>query len=547
MHQIPQITALYCRLSKDDGRDGDSNSIASQKSILLDYAKSHAFYDTEFFIDDGFSGTTFHRPGFARMQQMLEEGRISTVIVKDLSRFGRNYLEVGHYLEIVFPTKGVRFISIQENIDSFSNDTTELVPFSNIFNEWYAAQTSKKIRAVHQQKSKDGKRVGASVPYGYVRDPNNQDIWHIDQTAAEVVRLIFSLFLDGNGTTKIARILQEKCILTPTAYRLQLGMPAHHKLSGDPYLWQGTTVMHILDNIRYTGCTANFMSTRISYKVRKKILNDKEDWVIIPDTQPAIIDSHTYDRVQQLRQNRHRCTKTGKTSMFSGLVYCADCKSKLQFCSIRKSGSIYGYFRCSQYKSGRGKCTSHYISQNVLTKIVTESIQRLANFISCYEPVFLFLVHKQQAIAQDNAIKLMRHNLDAAKKRIEALDKLMQKVYEDYVFGKISEERCQKMTVAFETEQQELIQCVDANEAKLAAQENNAANLRQLLDMLRTCQTITELTPTMVRTLIDRIEIDDDQLKKKGKTVHVDIYYTAVGLINIPSEEELKVLIEEMQ
>lgn len=262
-----KAVALYCRLSQDDGKEGESNSITNQKDILLTYAHSKGLYNTEFFIDDGISGTTFNRPGFQRMQQLIDQGHIGTVIVKDLSRFGRNYLEVGNYLEIIYPTRGIRFISIQENVDSLQNGSTELVPFSNIFNEWYAAQTSKKIRAVHQQRSKAGKRVSASVPFGYVKDANNRDIWHIDEEAANVVRRIFDLFLEGYGPTKIARILQANHILTPTAYGMKTGKPMHHAINGDPYFWQGTAVGHILDNIQYTGCTANFTTTKISYKI----------------------------------------------------------------------------------------------------------------------------------------------------------------------------------------------------------------------------------------------------------------------------------------
>lgn len=542
-----KIVALYCRLSQDDGKEGESNSISNQKDILLAYAHSNGLYNTEFFIDDGISGTTFKRPGFQRMQELIDQGQVSTVIVKDLSRFGRNYLEVGNYLEIIYPTRGVRFIAIQENVDSLQNNSTELVPFSNIFNEWYSAQTSKKIRAVHQQRSKDGKRVGAAVPYGYIRDEKDRDIWYVDDEAAKVVRMIFDLFLEGYGTTKIATILQEKRILTPTAYHLQNGKRTHHKLVGDPYFWQGTSVAHILDNYQYTGCTVNFITTRISYKIRKKRVNNKSDWVIIPDTQPAIIDGYTFDRVQQLRKNRHRCTKTGKTSVFSNLVFCADCGAKLNFCAIRKAGSTYGYFRCSQYKSGRGKCTSHYISNNVLTRIVIESIQKLANFISCYEPIFLHLLQKDRLLKKNDEEHELRRRLDAAKKRIDDLDKLIQTVYEDGTLGRISESRYKKMICAFEEEQAELVQFVHTYDEKHQALEKEETDLRKVLEFLRSCQEIKELTPMMVNTLIDRIEVDDDNKKKKGKTVHVDIYYTAIGSLQIPSEEEIHALLDEIE
>ena len=540
-----KAVALYCRLSQDDGKEGESNSISNQKDILLTYAHSKGLYNTEFFVDDGISGTTFNRPGFQRMQQLIDQGHIGTVIVKDLSRFGRNYLEVGNYLEIIYPTKGIRFISIQENVDSLQNGSTELVPFSNIFNEWYASQTSKKIRAVHQQRSKDGKRVSASVPFGYVRDASNRDIWHIDEEAADVVRRIFDLCLEGYGPTKIARILQSNHILTPTAYRIKTGKPTHHALNGDPYFWQETTVGHILDNIQYTGCTANFTTTKISYKIHKKKINSKSDWVIIPDTQPAIIDSNTFDRVQQLRTNRHRCTKTGETSMFANLVFCADCGSKMHFCATRRSNGIYGYFRCSKYKSGRGQCTSHHINSNVLTEIVTESVRRLAAFVSCYEPVFLFLLQRQLLTAQKEEQTMLKRNLDTAQKRIDELDRLIQKVYEDYILGKISEIRYKKMAAAFEEEQQSLVQFVSEHGDRLVELEKNSANLRTILDILRSYEEIKELTPAMVNTLIERIVVHDR--KENERKIQVDIYYTAIGLLHIPSEEEISKIIKEIQ
>lgn len=539
--------ALYCRLSQDDGKKEESNSITNQKDILLTYAKNNGFHNTEFFVDDGISGTTFNRPGFQRMLKLINEGMIGTVVVKDLSRFGRNYLEVGNYLEMIFPTKGIRFISIQENIDSKLNNSNELVPFNNIFNEWYAAQTSKKIRTVYKQRSADGKRVSPSVPYGYVRDPNNRDIWHIDEDAAKVVRKIFALFLDGYGPSRIADILHKEKVLTPTAYNIQLGRPAKHKLRADPYLWSDSTVVYILDNMQYTGCTVNNITTRLSYKINKTIFNDRADWVVIPNTQPAIIDDFSYQRVQELRKNRYRRIKTGKTSMFSNLVFCADCGSKLHYCVTRKAGGLYGHYRCSQYKNGSRNCTSHFISDIVLTKVVTESIRKLASFVSCYEPVFVYLMQKQQTADQEEERKQLKQRLETANKRIEELDKLIQRTYEDNILGRLSDDRYHKMASAFEAEQQQHIQFVDDYKDKLLMIERTAVDTRKILDMLRSFQEVNELTPTMVNTMIERIVVHDDNLMKKGKKTCVDIYYTALGLLQIPSEEELKALIKEIQ
>ena len=289
-----KITALYCRLSQDDGREGESNSISNQKEILLAYAKQNKFPNPVFFVDDGISGTTVERPDFQRMQQMVENGEIATIIVKDLSRFGRNYLDVGNYLEIKYPTLGVRFIAIQENVDTFKETGTEMMPFNNIFNEWYAAQTSKKIRAVNQMRAANGKRVSSNIPYGYMKNPDNRDEWLIDEPAAEVVRKIFALCLAGRGIMQIARQLEDEKVLIPTAYYISKGRAVRKQVPANPYAWQDSTVGHIIANMQYTGCTVNFMTTTVSYKVHKTVYKPQEEWQVIPNTQPAIVDMDTW-------------------------------------------------------------------------------------------------------------------------------------------------------------------------------------------------------------------------------------------------------------
>ena len=542
----PKKTALYCRLSQDDGREGESNSISNQKDILLSYAKLHGFHRTVFFVDDGYSGTTFNRPGFQQMQQQIENGEIDTVIVKDLSRFGRNYLEVGEYLEIKYPLKGIRFIAIQENVDTQQNSGTEMMPFNNIFNEWYAAQTSKKIRAVHRQRSNDGKRVGTSVPFGYVRDPNDRDTWHIDAEAAATVRKIFSLFLNGLGPTKIARVLESEKVLTPTAYNMQVGRRTFRELAGSPYFWQPNSVASILDNAQYTGCTINFKSTKVSYKIHKRKINDQEHWEVIPNTQEPIIDADTFQKVQRLRQNRHRCTKSGRSSLFSNIVYCADCGSKLHFCTSRNRASNKEFFRCAQYKRGRVNCTSHYIRNVVLEQIVLENIRNLADFVKQYEPVFLFLIAKERNNLREKDHDQLRQNVTQGQKRIADLDALIQRIYEDNILGRISDERFFKLTASFESEQAELTKFVETHEEDLNAIEDNNEGLRRLLIGLRECLAIEELTPTIVNTLIDRIEVHEAEIINGRKNIRVDIFYSAVGLIRIPTDAEISKIIREL-
>ena len=542
-----KITALYCRLSQDDGREGESNSISNQKEILLQYAKQHGFLHPEFFVDDGISGTTFMRPDFQRMQKMAENGEISTIIVKDLSRFGRNYLEVGEYLEIKYPTLGIRFIAIQENVDTFNDTGTEMMPFNNIFNEWYAAQTSKKIRAVQKAKADKGERVSASIPYGYKKSPDNPKQWIIDEPAAEVVRYIYQLCLDGLGPTQIAKRLRAEKILCPTAYFESIGKPTANKVPSDPYKWCGDTTKRIIDNRQYTGCTINFMSSLISYKVHKRIPNDKSEWQIIPNTQEAIIDETTWERVQELRKSRRRNTATGRESIFSGLVYCADCGSKLYFCASKSITEKQEFYRCAAYKENTGTCSIHYIRDIVLRQLVLETIQKVAEFVQGFEPVFVYLFAKKNAEGREKNIRAMKLKAEQSKKRITELDKLIERIYTDNVMGKISDERFAIMSTNFEAEQKELRETLTEIEQSIVTAETEKVDMKRFLETIRECTDLKELTPAVVNTLIKRIEVHNSVMVDGVKRVPIDIHFTAVGLISLPNEKELLELIEEIK
>ena len=542
-----KITALYCRLSQDDGREGESNSISNQKEILMAYAKKNGFLHPQFFVDDGISGTTFDRPDFLRMQQMVEDGAVSTVIVKDLSRFGRNYLEVGEYLEIKYPTLGVRFIAIQENVDTLRESGTEMMPFNNIFNEWYAAQTSKKIRAVQQMRAANGKRVSPVVPYGYKKDPNNREIWYIDEPAAEVVRKIYALCLAGRGPMQIARQLEKERILTPTAYYNSIGRAASNPPPADPYRWSDSSVENILANRQYTGCTVNFLSTTVSYKVHKVIYRSPEEQQIIPNTQEAIISEDMWLRVQELRENRRRPTATGRTSLFSGLVFCADCGAKLHFCAAKSLKPNQEHFRCSNYKSGRGTCQVHFIRNVVLERIVFEAVRYLADFVHRYEPVFLYLLEKKTAVEQKAEWQKLRRTVENGHKRIRELDMLISRLYEDNIAGKISDERYARMAASYEDEQKQLEKTVADGEQTLREAEQKKVDVQMLLNTLRQCTELKELTPTIVNSLIQRIEVHKSEKPHKHNRVKVDIYFTAVGLIDLPTEQEIVQIMEEMR
>ena len=543
-----KITALYCRLSQDDGREGESNSISNQKEILAQYARANGFHNTMFFVDDGISGTTFDRPDFQRMQRMIENGEIGVVIVKDLSRFGRNYLDVGEYLEIKYPTPGVRFIAIQENVDTLKNTGTEMMPFNNIFNEWYAAQTSKKIRAVWKSKADKGERIAAAIPYGYIKSQDDPKQWIIDEEAAKVVRYIFELTLEGLGPMKIARRLEDEQILSPTAYYLENGRKSSNDISArGKCAWSTTSVRHILENRQYTGCTVNFKTSLVSYKVHKTVYNPEEEWQIIPNTQEAIIDEDTFNRVQELRDSRRRNTATGRESLFSGLLYCADCKSKLYFCAAKSIKPEQEFHRCSAYKENRGSCSIHFIREVVLREAILELVKRVALFIQQYEAVFLYMYAKKHNITKEVNSRNMKATIERNKRRIKELDKLIERIYEDNVLGKIPDARFSKMMASYEAEQNQLVTETAKAEESLKTMEQDKVDLRAFLETIRQCTDIKELTPAIVNRLIRRIEVHNSEKIDGRKQVRLDVYFTAVGLIDIPGEKELIEMMREIQ
>ena len=543
-----KITALYCRLSQDDGRDGDSNSIVNQREILSQYCRSNGFHNTQFFVDDGVSGTTFDRPDFQRMQRMVENGEIDTIIVKDLSRFGRNYLDVGKYLEIKYPSLGVRFIAIQENVDTMKNIGTEMMPFNNIFNEWHAAQTSKKIRAVWKAKADKGERVSSVIPYGYKKSEENPKQWVIDEDAAKVVRYIFDLCLQGLGPTKIGRRLENEQILSPTAYFISVGRKTSKEVSKrGEYAWTTSSIEHILANRQYTGCTVNFKTTLVSYKVHKTVHNPEEEWQIIPNTQEAIIDEDTFNRVQELRDGRRRNTATGRESLFSGLLYCADCGSKLYFCAAKSIKPHQEFHRCSAYKESRGTCSIHFIREVVLREMVQELVRRVAIFIQQYEAVFLYMYSKKHNLTKAADMRNMKAEIERNKHRIAEIDTMIEGLYEANVLGKINDERFSKMMGKYETQQKTLVEETKKLERTLEQAEQDKVDLRVFLETIRKCTDIKELTPTLINRLIQRIEVHKSEKVDGRKRVKLDVYFTAAGLIDIPDEKELREMMEEIR
>ena len=544
-----KITALYCRLSvDDDNKDEESNSITNQKQILQDFARKEGYTNTMFFVDDGVSGTTFQRPNFMRMERMAENGEIGTIIVKDLSRFGREQVEMGRLTQVVYPSLGIRFIAIQERVDTLTGDGVEMMPFHNIFNEWYSAQTSKKIRAVWQSKAEHGERVSPTVPYGYKKSETDKKQWVIDEPAAEVVRKIYALCLAGRGPSQIARQLEKEQILRPSAYaESQKNKRMSVENLANPYFWDAKAVVRILENRQYTGCAVNFKSTTVSYKVHKKIYKPTDEQQIIPNMQEPIISEEQWLRVQELRKNKRRPTVTGRTSLFSGLVYCADCGAKMHFAAAKSMTRNQEHFRCSNYKSGRGSCSVHYIRDVVLEKIVYEAVSGLADFVKCHEPVFLYMLAKKTNAMRQKEYKRLQQAVEHGTKRISEIDRLIEKVFEQNASGVLSDERFAKMLQNYEKEQKLLTQEVADSQQTLQEANQKVTDLRLLLRTLREMTDITELTPTLVNSLIERIEVHNNDKSSGHCYVKVDIYFTAVGMIDIPTEQEILAMMEEIR
>lgn len=555
-HNHELITALYCRLSVEDiktdakgkktGHIDESNSIKNQKQILLDYCQKHGYTNTMFFVDDGISGTSFDRSDFNRMHQMVEEGKIGTIIVKDLSRFGREHIEGDRLAEVIYPTLGVTFISIHENINSSTGEGMQMLPFYNIFNEWYAAQTSKKIRDVWKSKSDNGKRVSPTVPFGYKKDPEDKEKWLIDEPAAAIVKKIFALCLDGRGPSQIARQLEKENILVPSAYYQSIKRKCAHKVPVGSCHWDKTTVVNILENRQYTGCAVNFKSSTVSFKVHKKIYFDESEQVIIPNMQEPIISEEDWLKVQELRKNKRRPTKTGRTSLFSGLVFCPDCGAKLHFCASKSLRRDQEFFRCSNYKSGRGTCKIHFIRDVVLEDIVKEAISGLADFVKDQEPLFRYMLAKNKNAKEKAEYEQMKVAVERNEKRIKNIDRLIKSLYEDRVIGGMEKERYTAMLSDYTREQRELIASVAEMKEELARDEQKVIDLRLLVRSLREYTDMRELTPTLVNSIIDRIEVHNNDKSSGHCYVKVDIYFTAVGMIDIPSAEQMRTLKEEM-
>ena len=528
------VTAfLYERLSRDDNLEGESYSIGNQKKLLTKVAKEKGYTNLVHFLDDGISGVTMDRPGFNDMMEQLAAGKAAAVFVKDLSRLGRNYIEVGRLTEEFFPEHDIRLVAVSDNIDTAEGEN-ELAPIRNLFNEWYARDISKKRQISNKIKGNAGEPM-EPPPYGYKKDPDDPKRWIVDEEAAQVVRRVFRMTLDGYGTEQIATIFSEEKILTPIAYWREKGVnrPGKSKLRG-PYMWNSSTITHILSLQEYCGDILNFKTYSKSYKNKKRLANDRENWVIFQDVHEPIIERAVFEQVQQKRGKiRKRRTHEGERNMFSGLLVCADCGHNLHF-HFNQGNPDIKYFNCSNYKGNRGTCTStHYVRVDFLEQVVLGEIRRLTKFASQFEDEFVKAVigHSQQAEATDR--KLKEKELKALQARDEELDGLFERIYEDNVSGKLSDDRFARMSRRYEEEQKELAEKIKALRAEIDKQNSQSMTTDMFISLVRKYTCARKLTPRMLNELIEKIEVFNAEKVDGVWEQRLRIHYNCVGTIEI--------------
>ena len=530
------VTAfLYERLSRDDNLEGESYSIGNQKKLLAKVAKEKGYTNLVHFLDDGISGVTMDRPGFVEMICQLEQGKAAAVFVKDLSRLGRNYIEVGRLTEEFFPNHDIRLVAVSDNIDTAEGEN-ELAPIRNLFNEWYARDISKKRRISNKIKGNAGEPMG-QPPYGYIKDPNDPKHWIVDDEAAQVVRRVYSMTLEGFGTEQIAAQLEKDDVLTPRAYWLTKGIKRPGKgKQQPPTKWNSSTITKILSLQEYCGDILNFKTYSKSYKNKKRIDNDRENWVVFQNVHVAIIERAVYEQVQQKRGKiRKRRTNNGEHNMFSGLLVCADCGSNLHF-HFNQGNPEIKYFNCSNYKGNRGTCTStHYVRVDFLEEVVLGEIRRLTKFASLYEDEFVKAVigHSQQAEQTDR--KLKEKELRTLLARDEELDGLFERIYEDNVSGKLSDDRFAKMSRRYEDEQKELSEKIKKLRSEIEKQSSRSMTTDMFIGLVRKYTRARKLTPRMLNELVEKIEVFNAEKIDGVWEQRLRIHYNCVGTIEIPT------------
>lgn len=529
------ITALYARLSQEDALDGESNSIANQKKILLKYATDNGFPNPKFFIDDGVSGVTFDRPGWNEMIRLAEAGKVRTVIVKDMSRMGRDYLKVGYYTESFFAERDIRYIAINDGVDSDKGDN-DFTPFRNLFNDFYARDTSKKIRAVMRAKGNAGEHLCSNPPYGYMKDPADKKKWIVDEEAAEIVKRIFNLCIAGKGPMQIAKLLTAQHVLTVKAhYAHRDGKPLPEK----PYQWSPKSVAGILERPEYTGCTVNFKTYSKSHKLKKRLHNAPENQRIFPNTQPAIIEEQVFARVQELRENKRRPAKQAeRQGLFSGLLYCADCGSKLHFATGKNMTPQQDCYRCSRYKSNTGDCTMHFIREETLKLFVLQRIFDVTALFFDDAMAFEEAARKQRFQEAEKEAKKRRREIAQAEKRIAELDCIFKRIYEDDISGAISHERFLKLSADYEAEQRELTEQVKTWREAVETFEQDQADFASFAAIVRKYVGIRELTPTIVNEFVKKIIVHAPDKSSGHRRQKIELVWNFIGEVNLPGDDQ---------
>ena len=530
------ITALYPRLSHEDELQGESNSISNQKRILETYAKQNGFSNLRWYTDDGYSGANFQRPGFQAMLADIEAGKVGTVIVKDMSRLGRNYLQVGMYTEMIFPQKGVRFIAINDGVDSAQGEN-DFAPLRNIFNEWLVRDTSKKIKAVKRSKGMSGKPITSKPVYGYLMDEDENFI--IDEEAAPVVRQIYSLCLAGNGPTKIARMLTEQQIPTPGTLEYRRTGSTRRYHPGYECKWSTNTVVHLLENREYTGCLVNFKTEKPSYKLKHSIENPPEKQAVFENHHEPIIDRETWERVQELRKQRKRPNRYDEVGLFSGILFCADCGSVMYQQRYQTDKRKQDCYICGSYKKRTADCTAHFIRTDLLTAGVLSNLRKVTSYAAKHEARFMKLLIEQNEDGGKRRNAAKKKELEAAEKRIAELSAIFKRLYEDSVTGRISDERFTELSADYEAEQKELKERAARLREELSKAQEATANAEKFMNVVRRHTTIEELTPTLLREFVEKIVVHESVAldgKRRGKLrrQEIEIYYSFVGKVELP-------------
>jgi len=550
-----KYTALYERLSRDDEMQGESNSIVNQKRYLEEYAQAQGFKNIRHFTDDGYSGTNFKRPGFQKMIAAIEAGEIDVVCVKDLSRFGRDYLKVGFYTEIMFPEKGVRFIAINNSVDSANPTENDFTPFLNIMNEWYAKDTSNKIRAIFRSRMQDGKRCSGAIPYGYRRDPEDKNHLLIDEEAAKVVRRIYQMVIDGMGSQAIANQLTADNVLIPSAYLEQSehGESRNHSYH-DPCRWNCTAVSYILDKQEYMGHTVLGKTICENFKTKKRRKARPDELIIFENTHEPIIDAETWHLVQKLRRRTRRKLANGSYShRLSGLVYCADCGKRLSYSSPqsqhRPDGKTYdadSSFRCPTYKSMYGECTMHYIKSSTLDKLVDEAVRKIARYVLRNEQAFLEQVRVLTSADQKHTQSEDKKELVNIKKRIAELDNYIKRLYEGNASGKIPDRQFEKLMAQYDSEQQELEERVKEIEVSIHEIQQESENGQQFVRLVQKYRDLTEIDQTALNEFIDKVVVHEATGGRTAdRSQQIDIYFNFIGQFMVEDTEELLLMQEQ--